>query len=104
LWSPDGEWVSFRSIVLDSAAVSQNGMAVGLGIQLVRPDGTGERTVVSGQIRGYRWLSGGEGLLFAQGPSDRADLWKTTLTGQSTSLDLQVDKNGSTFDLQTPSR
>jgi hypothetical protein len=103
LWSPDGEWVSFRSIVLDSAAVSQ-GLAGGLGIQLVRPDGTGERTVVSGQIRGYRWLPGGDGLIFAQGPSSHADLWETTLTGQSSSLDLQVDSNGSTFDWQTPSR
>ena len=71
-WSPTGEWIAFDAHV--------NGKLV---ISVVKPDGTGERTLtdVAATACCVNWSPDGRFLVHVRGPERASDLWVMDLDG-----------------------
>jgi TolB protein len=71
-WSPDGEWIAFTRR-------GQDGRRIGI----VKPDGTGERTLTNGPgDEGASWAASSRELIFQRiGAGGRSTLYRVTLDG-----------------------
>jgi Tol biopolymer transport system component len=84
-WSPDGAWLAFRN-----ADFSRGNIAEGLSV--VRPDGTGERTVTTEPVATYAWSPAGDRFLFVRSQAlVPPELWEAALTGGARSLGVPID-------------
>ena len=72
-WSPTGEWIAF-----DASPGGQ-----GRGISIVKPDGTGERTLTASDRIAccVDWSHDGRFLVHIRGPERASDLWVMDLEG-----------------------
>jgi Tol biopolymer transport system component len=87
-WSPNGMWLAYRAT---DAGPGESDLA-GTGIQLVRGDGTEERSLVVAPVSDFAWSRDSAGLLFTVGEGfSKATIWETSLGGEARSLAVSID-------------
>ena len=95
-WSPDGRWIAYA--------------AAGTGIVIVRPDGTGERTIAADGVAAFAWGPESDRVRYlsvAAGQSVET-LWDAPLDGAAHQVDValgvpphQFERSGGWFAWQT---
>jgi Tol biopolymer transport system component len=88
MWSPDGVWLAYRRT---GAGPGAGGLA-GVGIQIVKSDGTEARSLVAAPVTDFAWSRDSAGLLYTVDQGfDTAMIWETLLDGQAHSLAVSID-------------
>jgi len=89
-WSPDGSWISWRSI--DKAGSGRRD-ETSRGITLEHPDGTGERLIAGAGTVGYSWGPGSDRVWLAvqASGSSAAILWEAPLIDPPSAIDVSLD-------------
>jgi Tol biopolymer transport system component len=90
-WSPDGSWISWRTI--DTAGFGRRSNVTSRGITLEHPDGTGERLIAGAGTVGYSWGAGSDRVWLAvQAPgANAAILWEAPLIDPPGAVDVSLD-------------
>jgi TolB protein len=70
-WSPDGEWIAFT-----------RRSAAGRSIGIIKPDGTGEKSLTTGPgDEGVSWAASGRELIFQRAAPAGSTLYRISLDG-----------------------
>ena len=84
-WSPDGRWIAYRAVERTSQQSDSGGSIAdpGSGLVIVRPDGTGERTIAAPGVGAFVWGPDSGRLLFVRADTAVSPLalWQATLDG-----------------------
>jgi Tol biopolymer transport system component len=88
-WSPDGQWLAYRAT---DAGPGLNAHLDGRGIQIIRADGTGERSLVITPVGEFVWSRDSASLLYTvRGETSAVTIWETSLSGEARSLGISID-------------
>lgn len=110
-WSPDGRWIAYRQVDRQAPSSGNGGSIaeVGTGIVIVRPDGTGERTIAAQGVATFAWSAASDRLRLIRtgGPGSAETIWDAPLEGVVQAVELAIgpapdlfERTGHRFDWQ----